>query len=57
MTGERSNGDEDEKLEEILKRRRMEGSSLQVEVWQHVPELVVHGRMSQGEEGEVHKKK
>ena len=26
--------DEDEKLEEILERRRMEGSSLQVEVMQ-----------------------
>ena len=29
-------------------RRRMEGSSLQAEVMQKVPELVVHERMSQG---------
>ena len=39
---------EDEKLEEILERRRMQGSSLQAEVTQKVPELVVHERMSQG---------
>ena len=59
MTGTRKNQmelqwDEDEKLEETLERRRMEGSSLQVDVMQKVPELVVHERMSQGE---VHKKK
>ena len=40
--------DEEEKLEEILERRKMEGSSLKVEVLQKVPELVVHERMSQG---------
>ena len=40
---------EDEKLEESLDRRRMEGSSLQAEVMRKVPELVVHERMSQGE--------
>ena len=40
---------EDEKLEETLERRRMEGSSLQVEVMQKVPELVVHERMYKGE--------
>ena len=34
--------DEDEKLEEIVERRRMEGTSLQVEVMQKVPELVIH---------------
>ena len=45
--------DEDEKLEEILERRRMEGSSLQVEVMQQVPELVVNERMSQGEKVKV----
>ena len=39
---------EDEKLEEILERKRMEGSSLQAEVMQKVPELVVHELMSQG---------
>ena len=42
--------DEDEKLEETLERRRMKGSSLQVEVMQKVLELVVHERMPQGEE-------
>ena len=36
-------------LEEILERRRAEGSSLQAEVLQKVPDLVVHERMSQGE--------
>ena len=40
---------EDEKLEESLERRRMEGSSLQAEVMQKVPEFVVRGRRSQGE--------
>ena len=39
--------DEDEKVEEFLERRRMEGSSSQVEVMQQVPELVVHERMPQ----------
>ena len=42
--------DEDEKLEETFERRRMEGSSVQVEVMQKVPELVVHERMSLGEQ-------
>ena len=40
---------EDEKLEEVLGRRRTNGSTLQAEVTQRVPELVVHERMSQGE--------
>ena len=40
--------DEEQKLEEILERRRMKGSSLKLEVMQNVPELVVHERMSQG---------
>ena len=40
--------DEEQKLEEILERRRMEGSSFQLEVVREVPELVVHERMSQG---------
>ena len=39
---------EDEKLEEVLERRRVEGSSLQAEVTQKVPELVVLERRSQG---------
>ena len=41
---------EDEKLEEILERRRMEGSSLQADVMQMVPVFVVHERKSQSEE-------
>ena len=49
--------DVDEKSEELLERRRMEGSSLQVEVMQKVPELVVHERMSQGEEVKCTKEK
>ena len=39
---------EDERVEKILERRRMEGS-LQAEVMQKVLELVVHERMLQGE--------
>ena len=39
---------EDEKWEEILERRRMEGSSVQAEVMQEVLELVVQERMSKG---------
>ena len=40
--------DEEQKLEDILERRRMAGSSLQLEVMRKVPELVVHERVSQG---------
>ena len=42
--------DEDEKWEEILERRRMDGSSLEVGFTQKVPELVVHERLAHGEE-------
>ena len=38
---------EEQKLEEILERRRMKGSSLQLEVMKKVLEVVVHERMSQ----------
>ena len=41
------NGREDGKMEESLERIRIGGSSLQAEVMQKVPELVVHERMSQ----------
>ena len=41
---------EDEKLEEILELRKREGSSLKAEITHKVLELVVHGRMSQGEQ-------
>ena len=40
--------DEEQKLEEILDRTWMKGNSLQLEVMQKAPELVVHERMSQG---------
>ena len=40
--------DEEQKFEEILEQRRMEGSPVQLEVMQNVPELFVHERMSQG---------
>ena len=52
---------QDEKLEEILERRRVEGVSLQAEVLQKVlelvPELVVHERMSQGDKVKCTKEK
>ena len=44
--------EEDEQLEEILERGRMEAGSLQAEVMQEEPELEVHERMSQSKEGE-----
>ena len=40
---------EDDKLEESLGRRRMEGSSLLADVMQKLPELVVHEQMSKSE--------
>ena len=43
--------DEDEKLEEISERRRVEGGSLQTELMQKVPWMVVHERMSQDKKG------
>ena len=48
---------EDEKLEESLERRRLEGSSLQAEVMQKAIESVVHERMSQGQGIECTKEK
>ena len=36
------------KVEEIIERRRMEGSSLQLDATQRVPELTVNERMLQG---------
>ena len=48
---------EDEKLEEILHRRRREGSSLKAEVTQKEPELVVHERMSKVKKREAQKKR
>ena len=40
--------EEEQRLEEIVERRRSEGSSLKLEVMHKVPELVVHERMSHG---------
>ena len=49
--------DEVEKLAEILERRRMEESSLQADVMQKVTELVIHERMSHGEEVKCKRRK
>ena len=40
---------EKQKPEEIVERKKIEGSSLKLEVMRKAPELVVHERMSQGE--------
>ena len=40
--------EEEQKLEGIMERRTMEGSSLNLDAMQKVPELVVNERMSQG---------
>ena len=40
--------DEEQKSEEILEQRKMEGSSLHLEAIRNVPEIVVHERMSRG---------
>ena len=40
--------DEEQKLEEILEQRGMDGCPAQFEVMRRVPEQVVHERMSQG---------
>ena len=42
--------DEGQRQEEKLERRRMEGSPLQLEVMQKVPELVVHDACHKAEE-------
>ena len=46
-------GDEDEKLEEGMERRRAEGGSFQAEISQQVPELVVQERVSQSRKVKV----
>ena len=48
---------EDHKLDENLGRRRMEGSTLQVEIMQKAQELEVHERMTEGEEVKCTKEK
>ena len=40
--------EEEQHLEETVERRKMEGSSLKLDVMPKVPELVVNERMSQG---------
>ena len=49
--------DEEQKLEEILERRRTGGNSLKLEVMQKVSEPVVHERMSQGKGVKCRKEK
>ena len=41
--------EEEQHLNDMVERRRMEGSSLKLDVIQKVPKLVVAERMSQGE--------
>ena len=41
--------EEEQDLDDLIERRRMEGSSLKLDVVQKNPELVVNERMSQGE--------
>ena len=48
---------EEQKMEEILERRRMEGCSWQLEIMQKAPELLVRERMSQGQGVKGHKDK
>ena len=49
--------DEEQKWEEILERRRMERNSLQLEVMQKVPELVVQEPPTKGKKGRAQKKR
>ena len=48
MTGQ---WEEEQHVDDLIERRRMEGSSLKLDVMQQVPELVVNKRMSQGAKG------
>ena len=48
---------EEQHLEDIVERRRREGSSLKLGAMQEARELVVHGRMAQGKKGEKPKRK
>ena len=41
--------EEEQKLEEIVEQRRIEGDSFKLEVMRKAPELVVHEHVSQGE--------
>ena len=54
MAGQR---EEEQHLDDLIERRRMEGSSLKLDVMQNVPELVVKKRMSQGEKRKDTKEK
>ena len=49
--------EEEQHLDDLIERRRMEGSSLKSGVMQKVPELVVKKRMSQGKNGKDTKAK
>ena len=49
--------EDEQHLDDLIERRRIEGSSLKLDVMQKVPELVVNKRMSQGEKGRDTKEK
>ena len=49
--------EEEQHLDDLIERRRMEGSSLKLDVMQKFPELVVNKRRSQGEQGKATKEK
>ena len=49
--------EEEQHLDDLIERRRMERSSLKLDVVQKVPELVVNKRMSRGEKGNDTKEK
>ena len=51
------NGKRSNILDDLIERRRMEGSSLKLDVMQKVPELVVNERMSQGKKEKDTKEK
>ena len=50
MAGQR---EDEQHLDDLIERRRMEGSSSKSDVMQKVPELVVNKRMSQGQKGDA----
>ena len=49
--------EEEQQVDDLIERRRMEGSSSQLDVMQKVPDLVVNKLMSQGEQEKYTKEK
>ena len=49
--------EEEQHFDDLIERRRMEGSFLKLDVMQKVPELVASKRMSQGKKGKDTKEK